>query len=60
MIRLRVSRRVLRIVGWVILALVVMAGLYGLGSAVTLRDADDKPLILSPSLCRPMNCWELA
>jgi hypothetical protein len=49
-IRLRVSRRALRIVGWAVLALVVVAGLYGLGSAVTLRDAGGNPLVLSPSL----------
>ena len=50
MIRLRVSRRVLQISGWVVLAVVLVAGLYGIGTVVTPRDSDDRPLVLSPSL----------
>jgi hypothetical protein len=49
-IRLRVSRRILRIIAGLVVAFVVVAGLYALGSAVTLRDADGSPLVLSPSL----------
>jgi hypothetical protein len=50
MIRLRLSKRTLRIVGWALLVPVVVAGLYGLGTWVTPRDANGSPLILSPSL----------
>ena len=50
MIRLRISRRVLRIVGWLALVLALATGLYRLGAAVTPRNDAGRPLILSPSL----------
>lgn len=50
MLRLRVSRLLLRIVLVVVLALAVLGGLYWLGSAVTLRDREGHLLVLTPSL----------
>lgn len=50
MIRLRISRRTLRILTGTAVALVAVGGLYGWGTAVTPRDAEGNPLLLSPSL----------
>jgi hypothetical protein len=49
-IRLRVSRRIVRGVLWTLLALGVVIGLYILGTAVTPLDSAGRPLVLSPSL----------
>jgi hypothetical protein len=50
LITLRVSRRTLRGLGCAALAIAAVAGLYFLGSTVTPRDSDARPMILSPSL----------
>lgn len=50
MIRLRISKRVLRLVVLVVLTLGILGGLYFLGNAVTPRGSDGRPLVLSPSL----------
>ena len=50
MIKLRVSKRVLKIVVWVVSAVMLGAGLYGLGTLVTPRNSAGRPLVLSPSL----------
>jgi hypothetical protein len=49
-IRLRISRRTLRTVTGIVLAVAGLAGLYGLGVVVTPQDEGGHPLILSPSL----------
>lgn len=49
MIRLRISRRTLRIVIYTVLALAVIGGLYALGDHVTPRN-DGRPVIWSPSI----------
>jgi len=50
LIKLRVSKRVLQIVVWVVATVMLGAGLYGLGTMVTPRNSDGRPLVLSPSL----------
>lgn len=50
MIRLRVSRRTLGVAVWVVAVPAVIAGLYGLGTGVTPRDGEGRPMLLSPSL----------
>jgi hypothetical protein len=48
--RIRISRRTLRWVGRILAILAVLAGLYFLGDYLTPRDAEGRPLILSPSV----------
>ncbi len=48
--RIRVSGRVLRRIGWAAAIIAVLAGLYYLGDYLTPRGADGRPLILSPSV----------
>lgn len=50
MIKLRISKRVLQILVWVVSAVVLGASLYGLGTLVTPRNSAGQPLLLSPSL----------
>jgi hypothetical protein len=48
--RIRISGRVLRRIGWTAAIVAVLAGLYFLGDYLTPRGADGRPLILSPSV----------
>ncbi len=48
--RIRVSGRVLRRIGWTAAIIAVLAGLYFLGDYLTPRGVDGRPLILSPSV----------
>ncbi len=48
--RIRVSGRVLRRIGWTAVIIAVLVGLYFLGDYLTPRGADGRPLILSPSV----------
>ncbi|MCP4539684.1 MAG: hypothetical protein GY832_21310, partial [Chloroflexi bacterium] len=48
--RLRISKRVFRVLAWLLLIAVLVAGLHSVGEAVTPRDDDDALMILVPSL----------
>ena len=48
--RLRISKRVVRVFAWLVLIVVLGGGLYAVGVAVTPRDDEGNPMILSPSL----------
>jgi hypothetical protein len=48
--RLRISKRVVRVFAWLTLVVALGGGLYAVGVAVTPRDDDGNPMILSPSL----------
>ncbi len=50
MIRLRLSKRLLRTIVWCVGALVLVAGLYGVGTRVTPRDGTGRPMVWVPSL----------
>ena len=50
MIRLRLSRKRLRIIAWCASVLVLVAGLYGMGAWVTPRDGTGRPMVWVPSL----------
>lgn len=50
MIHLRISRRILYRLGWVVNGVAFLAVCYGLGSRFTPRDALGQPLLLSPSV----------
>ena len=50
MIKLRLSRKMLRIIIWSINVLILTAGLYGMGTWITPRDGAGRPMIWVPSL----------
>ncbi len=50
MIRLRLSKKMLRTIVWCVSALVLVAGLYGVGTWVTPRDSTGRPMVWVPSL----------